>query len=519
MDLISINDAAKKLSITSSVINYYIDKGLIAHSGNRDLSSYEFDELSRIVLLQSLGVSISDISDLQSGSAVLSEVLKKRIDAIMADPSDITQAGIVCQNIRLEGCDYRTLDASPHLEHISELKARGGVFPEVTIPGNTGFTGNMPLENQTEKVTLTAEDIHFDKSEFAGVRSFLVTPEGIIPIKSLEAVSPNLIYPHPFLRLLARGVDMTICMLLVLTFIRLVFGLDPMALMSASLLSGITSSQNLRWVYAVYAAMFIIEPLMLHFTGTTPGKLIFGVKILDASGNKLSLKAAYLRSFKLLRYGYGFMIPFYNIYRYFRSFADCQSERILPWDAGLAYHHPEKFKTTSIGLFIPAALLISFLTSFTGALFEMPKNKTPLTEEEFYENVSYIARYDSISTLDFPEYKLTIENGKVTGVSFTVSQSDTDTIYVNYYPMYVAFMAFAGASPDASAYSVNYVSEAKALFSDSMQDFSFEYAGVTVTNTVNYTGYNRNIMSGYLYKNAQSDVHEFNQTFSMKLAE
>lgn len=520
MDLISISDAAKKLSITSSVINYYIDNGLIAHSGNRDLSSYEYDELCKIVLLQSLGVSISDIKSLQAGSVTLPDVLKKRIDAIMSDPSDITQAGIVCQNIRLEGSDYRSLDATPHLEHINELKARGGVFPEVTIPGNTGFTGNINNEEQSGKTPFTPdESISFDRTAFAGTKSFLVTPDGIIPISNVAVANPQIVYPHPFLRLLARGIDMSICMLLVLNVIRLVSGFDPMASVSASLLSGITGGQNFGWIYAVYAAMFILEPLVIHFTGTTPGKMIFGVKILDGSGRKLSLKAAYLRSFRLLRFGYGFMIPFYNIFRYFKSFIDCRSGFVLPWDEGLTYHHPERFRSASIGIFIPVSLVISFIISFTGMLFEMPRNSAPLTEEAFYENVAYVARYNSISTLDFPEYRLTVEDGKVTGVSFTISQSDVDTIYANYYPMYVAFMAFAGAQPKASAYSVNYSSGARVAFSDSMKDFSFTYAGVTVNNTVNYTGYNRNIISGYLYKNAQSDVHEFTQTFSIELAQ
>ncbi|MCR5324636.1 MAG: RDD family protein [Lachnospiraceae bacterium] len=518
MDLISIKEAANKLSVPSSVIDHYIDKGLIAHSGNRDLSNYEFEELCKIVLLQSLGISISDIAELQSGAVALSDVLKKRIDVIMSDPSDITQAGIVCQNIRLEGCDYRTLDPMPHLEQISELKSRGGVFPEITIPGNTGLSGSINIGNANDKIPLTAtEPISFDRTSFPGTKAFLVTPEGIIPLKNAAEASPQSVYPHPFLRVLARGIDMSIYMLIVLAFIRLVFRFDPIASMSASLLSGITDTSDLRWVYAVYALMFVLEPLVIHFAGTTPGKLIFGIRILDASGEKLSFKAAYLRSFRLLRYGYGFMIPFYNVYRYIRSFIECQVGNIMPWDVGLEYRHPEKFKTLSIGLFIPAALLISFLISFTGMLFEMPGNKAPLTEEAFYDNISSIARYNSLSTLNFPEYVLTVESGKVTGVSFTISESDIDTIYANYYPMYVAFMAFAGAQPEASVYSINYVSPAKAAFSDSMKDFSFEYAGVYVTNTVSYTGYNRNIISDYLYKNAENSVHEFTQTFSMTL--
>ncbi|MCR5331435.1 MAG: RDD family protein [Lachnospiraceae bacterium] len=538
MDLISIFEAAKKLSISRSLINYYVEKGLLALTGDAgdQLSSYEFDELCKIVLLQTLGISITDTEALQAGRLVLADVLKKRINEIMSDPDNITQAAIVCQNIRLEGCDYRSLKAMPHLEHIQELKSRGGVFPEIVIPGNTGS-----IYDHEERIVLTAQDnrdieitgkdlqdpgpgknpmVHIiDPASGAG-RSFLITQDGIFSTDARAASPAGSVYPHPFKRFLARGVDMMIYMIIVVSFIRLVFELDPVTSLTLGLLSDSSrETLNPLWMYTIYLLMFIIEPLVIHFTGTTPGKLIFGVRILDASGRKLSLKAAYIRSFNLLRYGYGFMIPIYTFYRYFRSFMDCQYGVVLPWDRDITLKHPDNPSFVSIGLLIPAVLLISFINGFSGIYFEMPKNKAPLTEEQFYENFAHVAHYNSISTAYFPDFDLTVENGIVTGVSFTVSEKDLDTIYVNYYPMYVAFMAFAGASEDASAYSVNYSSPAKSAFNDGMKDFSFDYAGVNVTNTVSYTGYNRNIISGYLYKNAQSDTHEFTQTFEMKLAE
>ncbi|MBP5330406.1 MAG: RDD family protein, partial [Lachnospiraceae bacterium] len=467
MDLIFVEEAANKLSIPRSLINYYVEKGLLALTGDsgRQLTSYEFDELCKIVLLQSLGISITDIEGLQAGRLVLSDVLKKRIGEIMSDPNNITQAGIVCQNIRLEGCDYRSLNAMPHIEHIRELKSKGGSFPEIVIPGNTGnyydYDDHVVLTPEDIKdIPLNSDgndpendifkDISFDKSKIrviapgSGGKSFLITPEGIFSAEKVSEAAVSAVYPHPFRRFLARMVDMMIYMIIVVTFIRLFFELDPINALTLGLLSD-SSSYSLSpfWMYSIYFLMFLIEPLLIHFTGTTLGKLIFGVRILDASGQKLSLKAAYIRSFYLFRYGYGFMIPIYTFYRYFRSFMDCQYGNTLPWDRGLTIKHPEKFTFTGIGLLIPVLLLISFVNGISGMYFEMPKNKAPLTEEQFYENFAHVARYNSISTTEFPNFDLTIENGIVTGVSFTVNETDTDTIYVYYYPMYVAFMAFA----------------------------------------------------------------------------
>ena len=42
----------------------------------------------------------------------------------MSNPDDITQAGIVCQNIRLNVSDYSSLDPAPYIDHIRELKAK-----------------------------------------------------------------------------------------------------------------------------------------------------------------------------------------------------------------------------------------------------------------------------------------------------------------------------------------------------------------------------------------------------------
>ena len=51
MDLIFVEEAANKLSIPRSLINYYVEKGLLALTGDsgRQLTSYEFDELCKIV--------------------------------------------------------------------------------------------------------------------------------------------------------------------------------------------------------------------------------------------------------------------------------------------------------------------------------------------------------------------------------------------------------------------------------------------------------------------------------------
>lgn len=65
-----------------------------------------------------------------------------------------------------------------------------------------------------------------------------------------------------------------------------------------------------------------LETLYLKFFGTTPGKALLGIHIRKANGEKLSLKEAFKRSFKVAFCGLGFGIPFVNIiciYFYFKN--------------------------------------------------------------------------------------------------------------------------------------------------------------------------------------------------------
>ncbi|MCR5767434.1 MAG: RDD family protein [Lachnospiraceae bacterium] len=523
MDLISVGEASRKLSVPVSVINYYYSRGLLPSNYERGqfvLNGYAFNELARIVLLQSLGVSLSDIEDLRGDRAVLKDILKRRINEIMSDPDDITQAAIVCQNICLEGCEYRSLDAMPHIEHIHELKSHGGSFPEIVIPVNE-FT------NMNDHVILVNDPAGGIRSSYVDPSDYRnVPPEYANSYRAYAAaaaIDHETVYVHPFCRFFSRMLDLMVCLLVVITIIRLFFGLDPVASISMGMLTGAIndSSRNLATLMYLlsHLLMFIAEPLLLHFTGTTLGKIIFSVRILDDSGKKLSLKAAYLRSFQLLRYGYGFLIPFYSYYRNIRSCIDCRMGTVLPWDAGLKHSHPERFSYGRLGILIPALLVVSYTTTLSGMFFEMPPNKGPLTEEAFYENYSYVARYNSINTADFPELELHLEGNYVKSVSFTVNISDAEVIYSYYQPMYTAFRAFAGASPQASAYIMNYSPEISNAFNNSLADFSFDYAGVNVTNSISCTGYARNILMDYLYIDATSDKHEFSQTFTLTFTE
>ena len=83
--------------------------------------------------------------------------------------------------------------------------------------------------------------------------------------------------------------------------------------------------------YTAWVLAFVLEPLLLHFWGTTPGKWIFGLSVRDEDGNKLSISTALYRTWGVFIHGMGGGIPVYDLYRNIQCWRYCEVEE-LPWD-------------------------------------------------------------------------------------------------------------------------------------------------------------------------------------------
>ena len=73
--------------------------------------------------------------------------------------------------------------------------------------------------------------------------------------------------------------------------------------------------------------MLLLEPLLLHLFGTTPGKWLMGLRVTDESGKTLPLAAAWRRTWRVLWYGYGACIPIYSIIRTYSCWKAEQAEQ------------------------------------------------------------------------------------------------------------------------------------------------------------------------------------------------
>ena len=487
----------------------------------------------KLLLLKTLGLSADSISGVRNGTLLLSDALRQRINEVIGNPNDISQSAIVCQNILRDGASYETLDPDGYLDHINELKSRGGLFADTyTPPAGSGSEASCRRDADHSGYDASGSSYGSSSGGYdsngsgfgtagsdygsngnghgtagsgydSNGNSYGSADSDYGPNASSSAVCGS-IYSRPLVRYAARLFDMTVIMFVMDLLFRIILETDPLT----------NTKVSAAWMYSIYVVMFAVEPLLIHLWGTTPGKLIFGIRLRNIKGEKLTLKEAYLRSFRLLRFGYGFVIPFYNIFRMALSCSACKKGALLPWDVGIAVSHKERIEPVRVIGMILLFLALTFADTELNLLCEMPKNSLPLTEEEFYGNCSHIVKYDSITFSEIPEYELEFENGELSSVTFTVSSADEEYIYEYYYEMYVAYMAFVGASDGIKTdlFGSNTVTT---YFKNCLLDFDFEYAGFHITNKVEYTGYARNIISNYLYQSADAGEHTFRQTFTI----
>ena len=79
--------------------------------------------------------------------------------------------------------------------------------------------------------------------------------------------------------------------------------------------------------------MFFLEPLLLHIFAATPGKWLFGLRVTDGDGGKLTYEAALNRMAFVFWYGIWLDLPVLRLVRLYKCAEDEQAGKALPWEA------------------------------------------------------------------------------------------------------------------------------------------------------------------------------------------
>ena len=415
----------KEMEIRSGLaranIRFYEAEGLVKperkQNGYRDYSEEDAKTLLRVRLLRALGVSLEDIKAVQAGTLPLPEALGRHLDQLAEDKDRMTRAEGVCREMREAGEDYDHLDAVKYLEALEQTRSVPAPVPE---------TDAIPKVRAPWR-RFFARDL--DAVLYGAVLDGIFLACGLNHLIYTVRQDVQLSQAHLLMMFLSTGLG------LLLTF--------------------------------------VLEPILLHWFGTTPGKALLGLHVRDPEGGKLSYDKALFRTGDVLLRGEGLCIPVVGWIQEYRCYSACEKGKVLPWeeDTVLVLRDTKAWRTV---VFVVLYLAI-YLASFgVGQLAQLPANQGDLTVAEFCENfnrqadrVGYtrarlasngtwkpVERYGTVIledeiAPDLPELHFIQEDGVLTGLSYTVvGEGQKDYFAWGQKETALALWAFVGAQKD-----------------------------------------------------------------------
>lgn len=150
-------------------------------------------------------------------------------------------------------------------------------------------------------------------------------------------------------------------------------------------------SENSLWTFVQIAigdlVLFALEPLFLHFFGTTPGKWALGLRVEADMGGRLTLRQARERTASVLLHGLCLHIPVLEIRALWKRYHDAQDGVPLDWESESVL--VQKGRGSVPGYIALRALIALVLVCCMG-LGRMPSNRGALTPEQFAENYNHL---------------------------------------------------------------------------------------------------------------------------------
>jgi len=264
---------------------------------------------------------------------------------------------------------------------------------------------------------------------------------------------------HPFRRFFARLIDVAILSTLIEFILIVVFRIRPFSDVAVTIIEILTPF------------IFVpIEAILLQSWGTTPGKWIMGIRLEHVNGGNLSFDSAFFRAAGVIKYGYGFFLPIWQVWRYYRSYTDGEDN---PWNDETEIIYTDWTPRKKIlGAVIVA--VTAFVLVITVLDISMPQYRTEnLTMAKFVENYQdyekllgyenyYTLQEDGTWELDYGKpitiiydnseherlnFEYTLENGAVQSIHFHDTWENPH--FLDSMPFYCrcAILALVGSRP------------------------------------------------------------------------
>ena len=510
----TIKEAESRAGLARANIRYYEEQGFFSpargENGYRDYSEEDARTLEKIKLLRQLQLDIDTIRKVQQGTLTLEQAVFVQTTRLEGDKALIERAAEVCRGIEASGVEYAALEPRPWL---AQLQAP----PQPSLPSAP------PAAPEEEAL---------DEWDFV----------------------PKACY-HPWQRLFARALDMALY--------RVIFGWLLAVLfwnMNLLLTTGVLS-----WLLdlALLGFTLAVEPLWLHYLGWTPGKLLFGLKVRNKDGEKLTIAQGFERSWDVFRDGYGWNIPFWDLWKMWQCRKLGLEGQDCWWDTDYCFHYTKEERRFNTGVvYILLALACSGLLWLAIELTDLPRNRGDLTVAEFCQNYNQYRdrfEFDNVPKLDregqwdereqnnnvvshsgsvsysssdgtsrvienvvegttvWPPLEFTMEDGRVTAVTLRMESQDS-IIGGSVIREYLALAAMSGA---ADGQDMFHFEPLDGLFEmsglDYFEDLELDYWGLHISQRVEYEGYNS--VGGSMWETEEDGPRHFERTLTISLSE
>lgn len=341
----TIKELEARTGMARANIRFYEREGLLSprrlDNGYRDYGEEDERALEKIKLLRRLQLDIDTIRAVQQGALTLEQALFSQLTRLEGDRALIERAAQVCRELERSGVEYAALDPRPWLSRLEPPR-----------------------------------------------RAALSGPPAALPPEEEEArdVEPRACY-CPWQRFFARSLDMA----LYDTALNLVWLLafrdqGFLRFQTAPLFGSLCS-------VALLALTLALEPLWLHYWGWTPGKWLFGLKLRDRGGEKLSLDQGWARSWALAGEGYGWNIPLWRLWRMWQGRKAGLEGRDGPWDGEKGCRYTKVERRWAGWAFVGARAALALVLLAAGLWSIAPPCRGGLTVAEFAENYGHFARF------------------------------------------------------------------------------------------------------------------------------
>ena len=468
-----IKDLEALTGIPRATIRFYEKEGLLSpvrqENGYREYSEEDIEKLQKIKLLRLLALPVEDIRRLLEGKQDMVPMLKAHLQTLQQEESGLQDSRRVCQEICNDHVRFDTLDTS---KYIASYQKSYGKTAEKTE-------------------TLYQQD---------------TMPRVTFPIR----------------RFLARTLDLSVYNTFLCVFFVLVCNVNLMRI------SGFT-------MYLItlcdLGLMLLIEPLLLRLFGTTLGKWILGLFVLDGEGNHLTYRDAFDRTKRVLWFGMGLYLPVVSLVLLWKRMKACNEGEILPWEPDSVLELKDE-KNWRGWAWAGANVLLFVLIFLAASQASMPRHRGAVSIADFSENYNRLAAYEKVDLDAFldqngqwvkglqdgtviyvgeeyvlPVYEYTIEDGEVRSVCFHYeTASDWPSDCQNH--MALAALSFACTDEDYGVFSKARRELLKEIQSHPYQPFSYRNGDVLTSCTVEHTGYRTfDGPQGMIYAEEGADHH------------